>query len=357
MPSKNRVLLSAAGSGKTTAIVEEALRGSDQRIAVVTYTRENLAELERAFRAAGGRPPHVRLYTWYEFLLRELARPYQNTLHPKRIDGLYYVSGKTRDHVKREDVAKYHFTAGNLLISDRAADFVLRCNDASGGLVLKRLTALVTRVYVDEVQDLSGYDLDLLDLFARTGDLGLVLYGDVRQATYATNRNDRNKQYRGSKVAEFFNRWVTEAICEVEHRNWSYRCNQQICDFADRFYPDMPETQSKNTDITAHDGVFCISRNLVARYIEAFQPTVLRHDVRTKCDGLPAVNFGLCKGRTYPRTLIFPNKTLEAYLKTGTGLDSPPKYYVGVTRARYSVTFVYDGPLGVAGVTRFTFPA
>ena len=60
VPSPNRVLLSAAGSGKTTLLVRQALERPGRRIAIVTYTLENLEEIRRSFEAhAGAVPAHV----------------------------------------------------------------------------------------------------------------------------------------------------------------------------------------------------------------------------------------------------------------------------------------------------------
>ena len=52
--SPNRVLLSAAGSGKTTLLVRQALERPQRRIAMLTYTLENLEEIRRSFEAHAG---------------------------------------------------------------------------------------------------------------------------------------------------------------------------------------------------------------------------------------------------------------------------------------------------------------
>ncbi|WP_252510941.1 hypothetical protein, partial [Acinetobacter baumannii] len=108
---------------------------------------------------------------------------------------------------------------------------------------------------------------------------------------------------------------------------------------ADTLYPQMPRTQSGNGEVTGHDGIYLVAPGDVAAYMQEFAPTVLRHDRRQACDGLPAVNFGQCKGRTYSRVLIFPNGPLTQYLRTADAarITAPPKYYVAFTRARQSV--------------------
>ncbi|WP_163069612.1 UvrD-helicase domain-containing protein, partial [Acinetobacter baumannii] len=70
--------------------------------------------------------------------------------------------------------------------SDRASDFAVRCDELTHGQVISRLADMYDEVYVDEVQDLAGYDLDLIERLLRS-PIGITLVGDTRQATYATN--------------------------------------------------------------------------------------------------------------------------------------------------------------------------
>ena len=58
--------------------------------------------------------------------------------------------------------------------------------------------------------------------------------------------------------------------------------------------------------------------------------------------GYTSVNFGASKGETYNRVLIFPNKPFKQFLLESKALSSPEKYYVAVTRARYSLAFVLE---------------
>ena len=66
----------AAGGGKTTRIVDEAMADAKSRVALVTYTRNNKKEIERkCYEHAPVIPSRVEVMTWFVFLLRELARP------------------------------------------------------------------------------------------------------------------------------------------------------------------------------------------------------------------------------------------------------------------------------------------
>lgn len=345
MPSANQVLLSAAGSGKTTLLVRQALARPQSRVAILTYTLENLEEIRRAFeRDVGAVPAHVTLYSWYGFLLRECIRPYQAALCAQpRIESIFFVGGRTNNRAPRNQVLR-HYLAGNRMYSDRAADFAVRCNDLTHGAVIGRLAAMYDEIYIDEVQDLAGYDLDLVERLLTSG-IKIVMVGDTRQATYATNHSARHKQYRGISMMSLFQNWERRDLCQIQHRVISHRCVQALCDMADALYPQMPLTNSVNEDVTGHDGLYIVAPEQVPAYVLEFAPTVLRYDRNEACAGLPAVNFGESKGRTYSRVLIFPNGPLVQFLRTADAqrISSPAKYYVALTRARQSVAFVLHG--------------
>lgn len=345
VPSLNRVILSAAGSGKTTMLVRQALDRPQQRIAILTYTLENLEEIRRSFEYhAGTVPPHVTLYSWYSFLLRECVRPYQAALCAQpRIESILFVEGRTDNRAPRAQVVR-HYLAGDRMYSDRAADFAVRCEELTQGKVVERLVAMYDELYIDEIQDLAGYDLDLVERLLTSG-IEVTLVGDTRQATYATNHSPRNQQYRGAGLAVLFQAWEARSLCQIQHRVVSQRCAQPLCDLADALYPLMPRTESGNAAVTGHDGVYIVAPEQVSQYVEQFAPTVLRYNRREACDDLPAVNFGQSKGRTYSRVLIFPNGPLVQFLRTADGstISSPAKYYVALTRARHSVAFVLSG--------------
>ena len=282
-------------------------------------------------------------------------RPYQLNLVKRRIEGLHYVDGQSALYAKKADISRYFLTSGGRLIySDKISEFVLTLNKVSGGAVLERLAQRFSTIYVDEIQDMAGWDLDLLELLLRSG-IDIVLVGDHRQATFRTNNSPKNKAFAGIKVIDKFRAWEEARLGRLVFERETHRCHQLIADLADAFFPGEPTTISKNDKVTGHDGVFVIERNLVERYVRQFSPQVLRLDRKTDCASLPALNFGDSKGMTFERVLIFPHKGAQTWLKSGDlkhVIGSLAKLYVGVTRARHSVAFVLDGSCALQGIMR-----
>ena len=69
------------------------------------------------------------------------------------------------------------------IYSDKIAKFACRCDERSNGAVISRLSKIYTHIFIDEVQDLAGYDLEFLDkLFL--SPLEILLVGDPRQKNF-----------------------------------------------------------------------------------------------------------------------------------------------------------------------------
>lgn len=352
MPSNNRIIMCAAGGGKTTRIVNDALKDAHSRSLLVTYTRNNQNEIERKFYDREPViPAQVEVMTWFTFLLRELARPYRGILHTRRIDNLMFVEGKSVALIPATNVAAHYFAEDRYIYSDKISKFICECNRLTNGAVMDRLAMRFDHLIVDEVQDMAGYDLDLLELVLKSG-VKLTLVGDHRQATFKTNNNAKNAAYSGPKIIRKFAEWATADLAILCHERHTHRCHQKIADLGDSFFPGEAATTSLNTESTGHDGVFVVAPSKVAEYMKAFSPQVLRLDVKTTCDGLPAMNFGESKGLTFKRVLIFPHGKAKQWLRTGALTHiakSVSKMYVGVTRARHSLAFVYEGPVALPG--------
>lgn len=355
MPS-NEAIIAAAGGRKTTRIVQHALDSPSERVALVTFTQNNTEELSRRiYEQNTCIPSHIEVRTWLSFLLREMARPYQNYLYPKRIDGICWIDGRSDRYANKTDVARFYFGNGSLIYSDKISQFICECDKASKGAIIRRLEQRFDRLYIDEIQDMWGYDIDLIERILRS-NVKLMLVGDHRQATFRTNNAARNRGSCGTHIIDTFKQWEKLKLCGLSYEVETYRCNQAIADLADAFFPKEPRTISRNLEVTGHDGVFSIPSKMVHDYIGRFRPQILRLDKRTLCDGYDAKNFGESKGLTFDRVLIFPHGKGKDWLSTGDfkhAVGSASKLYVGATRARYSVAFVFDGVVRVSGVNRY----
>jgi superfamily I DNA/RNA helicase len=337
----NLAVIAAAGSRKTQHIIDRVLADTTKRVLVTTYTNENLQQIVSRLSAGTGMlPNHVKVMGWFTFLLNECARPYQSFVLGETglMEGLNFLGQRSR-YIPRSSVKRYYLDSGNAMYRDGVSAFAHEANRLSKGLVVNRLADMYDHIYVDEVQDLAGYDLELLE-FLMKSPIAVTVVGDPRQATFVTNNASKNKKYKGSGIVD----WLSErsTLCNVENRTESYRCNQAICDFADGLYPELARTISKNMETTGHDGIFPVRKSEVRAYVERYSPVVLRWDKRADTQALDAMNMGASKGSTFDRVLIFPTQPMIKYLNTldPSQAGDRAKLYVAVTRAKYSAAFV-----------------
>ncbi|MFD7844799.1 hypothetical protein ACFV4K_17910 [Nocardia sp. NPDC059764] len=221
----------------------------------------------------------------------------------------------------------------------------------SNGAVVDRLSHIYDEIYIDEVQDLTGSDLHIVEQLMEFPGIDVHMVGDVRQSMFATNPRDQTyKQFRDLKMLDWFELHRASGLLDVHYNQETWRANQAIADFSDALFTTQlcfEPTVSKQTEITGHDGVFAIAEADVAAYVSQFNPQALRDRITTANDvELSFCNFGTVKGLTFDRVVIYPTKTVTAFLTTGTMLK--PKtacgLYVAVTRAKHSVAFVVPNP-------------
>lgn len=331
--------MACAGSRKTTHLVDRALALGDKRVLITTYTNENVEQITAYFvEKAGAVPAHVTIQPWFSFILREGIRPYQaDVTKAGRVRTVDFVS--KQPWAKKENFEAYFLTKGNDVYGDHAAEFAYEADVKSGGLVVKRLEAMYTHLFIDEVQDLAGYDLDLVERLFQS-KLAVIAVGDPRQATFRTNKSNKNSRFHGAHIGE----WLKKKGFPVEHWTDCYRCHQSICDFANGLYPKWPKAKSVGVADTGHDGIHRIKKAEAAAYVETHGAVVLRYWSKTKTPGLKAHNMGAVKGRTFARVLVFPTGPMLKYLESGNLEEAGDvaKFYVAVTRARHSVAFVID---------------
>lgn len=342
---KNNIIIAAAGGRKTSFIVEEALLQKHRKILITTYTKENLDQIHAYFIERNGCiPENITILSWFTFLLRDGVWPYQNyVLSTQRVKSLDLKTIRIPIVRGGRSNPAWYLNKENYLYKDRVSEFISDCNNRCSGLIIKRLEKIYDVIYVDEMQDLVGWDQEIIELLMKSS-IATILVGDPRQATYATNRSTKNKAQKGRHMTSWIEKLYKESLCLVEERTECFRSNQEICDFADLLYPDLPQTTSRNLEKTGHDGIFTIKSNEITEYISTHKPQILRWNIRANTLSLPAINIGNSKGRTFDRVVIFPTKPMKQYLRSRDINEAGDisKLYVAITRAKYSVAFVVD---------------
>ncbi|OQY30203.1 MAG: DNA helicase II [Candidatus Cloacimonetes bacterium 4572_55] len=358
--SKNKLLIAVAGSGKTTFLIEKAKKIKDENVLITTYTEANKAEITMKFN--GNIPKNITIQTWFSFLLQHGVRPYQsemnNDLQKKKI-GFYLTegasgtykgtNGRTYSYGETKNFYKCYFTKSLKIYSDKISKFIVKCNQKTNGEITNRIARIYPHIYIDEIQDLAGWELEILKLFLNSNS-NILLVGDPRQVTYLTHHSSKYKKYKNGKIKEFIENECNkkEKVCDIDETTLQkfHRNNQEICEFSSKLFPEYPScdpcTCEKCRNYTMpQEGVFLVKEEGVNEYCKKYYPIILREKLAIH----PEWNYGKSKGLTFDRVLIYPTKPIVNWIKDQNSKLAPTsrcKFYVALTRARYSVGIVCD---------------
>lgn len=340
----NILTLAVAGSRKTQGIVGYCANLPIGRKALVlTYTTSNQAELqERLCRYAGNRPD-IQLMGWFTFLLRNFARPFlpfefsNQRVKGFNFDGQPYQKATGIKRFLDSNESVYACELGRL-----ASELI---TDSKGALT-HRLECIYDEILIDEIQDLSGHDWNILDALLNSS-IDIKMVGDIRQSVLSTNpRSSKNKKYKYTEAIHWFRDQEKKGILQVEEKTTTWRCHSSIAAFSDTIFDSLcgfPKTVSVNLVETGHDGVFLVWEMHAQEYVDKYRPQCLRHSISSgKNFDFDFMNFKVSKGRTFERLLIVPTKGIVDFVRSGIHLEPLPaaSFYVAVTRAKQSVAIV-----------------
>lgn len=351
MSSNNRLIIACAGSGKSWGICSDASSCTvdpGKRMLFITYTNKGAESLKNTYESqnSGVFCSSISVMTWHQFLLRELIKPYQKAytgvvsgIRSIDFDNQYGIS-----YLKKDDPYYYVTRSGNVRAL-HASEFVLLLNKETHNQPINRLTRKYERIYIDELQDLAGLDVDILELLIRS-NLAVYCVGDPKQKTFQTHNAKIGKKKGGENIFPYLCNRSNVLHLNVELSNATRRFEQDIADFANLMLPDNPMNSNVHYEEVTDKGVYIIGKQYITDYIAQFKPIVLRYDKNSDTLGFSGINYGVCKGMTVNRVVVFANGPLSKFVVDPykNPIENPVKYYIAVTRARYSVVIVVDKP-------------
>ena len=344
----NYLTLAVAGSRKTQGIVEHcASLPHDRRALVVTYTKNNQAELRDRLSTYAGDHPGIQVMGWFTFLLRDFARPFLPFKFPgKRVRGFNF---EGRPHRMANGLRRF-LDSNEAVYACELGRLAHELVEASKGTLVHRLECIYDEILIDEIQDLSSHDWEIIDVLL-SSSLHVHMVGDIRQSVLATNpRSSKNKKYAYAEAIHWFREREALDLLDIIENATTWRCHPDIAVFSDTIFDSswsFPSTESENETVTGHDGVFLVRHEHINEYISKFNPRCLRDSARSgKAFDLDYMNFKVAKGMSYERVLIVPTDGIIQFIKSGKQLGPTPaaNFYVAVTRAAQSVAIVIKDP-------------
>lgn len=347
----SKYIIACAGAGKTTYLVNEAIkRSKTEHVLITTYTNKNEKSIiEKFFQINGCIPKNVKIKTWYSFLITNGINPYKNDVskefYGKAINGVTFSSsisniiktnGKIYSTSSRREPTKYYIDKHWNVYSDKIAEFAYECNEKSHGAVIDRITSIYGSIFIDEVQDFAGFDFEIIKLLSKT-KVSLLIVGDPRQSTYKTSETRKNKKYSNGNLKEYIIDNKIDGTIEIDETLLvkSWRCCKNICNLVSEIFKEYENIVSAEKNI---EDYYIIQNTDIDHILETTEIMQLRYNVAEKqvrsC--YPAINFGDSKGLEFNNTIVYLTSEMSRWIKNHNvelkeGTKS--KLYVALTRA------------------------
>ena len=335
-----RVILAAAGSGKTSHIVDEL--STEKRFLIVTYTNANYSNLQKKIHKKynGVWPANITLMGYFTFLYRFCYKPF--LADKVKAKGLLYEPCPVKGAKQGEQ--RYYKSCGRYLYSNRLA--LLLEKQRVLGDVKERITTYFDEFIIDEVQDIAGRDFTFLE-HLMSAPCNILLVGDFYQHTFDTSRDGNTNSSLFSDKSKYENRFRRQGIT-VDNTTLinSWRCSKNVCKYVrENIGIDIYSNRS-DTDNTSIEYISDV--NVARRIITDNQ--IIKLHYRNCCKFGPYHrNWGDTKGEDcYQDVCVLLNKeTLDKYRKSKLRELAPStknRLYVAITRARGNV-FLIDEKL------------
>lgn len=330
-----RLILSVAGSGKTTHIINSL--SQDKRALIITYTDNNHKNLGlKVAEKFGFIPDGISIMTYFDFLYSFCYRPFLQ----KKVGANGYNFNRPpmfTTKLKRNDMQYYKDQSGGLY-HGRVAKLL----EVEGVIpkVIERLEKYFDEFYVDEVQDFGGHDFNLLLAISRI-NLSVIFVGDFFQHTFDTSRDGNVNSSLHEDYDCFVKRFVDSGfIPDSKKLSKSHRCSISICRFVnDKLGILINSHTSLETEVALIENQVEIDKVMNdPEIIKLF----LQNSSKFNCY---SANWGASKGQDCHTDVcvVLNAKTYKEYKQNQLNkmnTKTRNKFYVACTRARNRLIFI-----------------
>lgn len=327
-----RVVLAAAGSGKTSSLVKRL--NSDDRFLIVTYTVNNEEHLRtRIIERFGCIPENIRVMRYFSFLNGFCFKPFLSD----RVGANGITFDAPPGYTRYKENTSHYMDNNKRLYHNRIAKLVQK-----GCLkdVLERLSKYFDWLLIDEAQDFGGHDLNFLCALG-AANLNIVLVGDFYQHTFETSADGNVNVGAYKDFNKYLGRLIDAGFTPDQNTLIkSYRCSPAVCKFVrDSLGIQIESHRTVDTDIIDVDNQeradkLFADQSVVKLFLEESSKYPCYSD-----------NWGNSKGQDhYNDVCVVLNPTSFKSFQDGTLVELKPKtkgkLYVACTRARGNLYFV-----------------
>lgn len=302
-----RIILSVAGSGKTSEIIRKI--SYNDRAIIVTYTENNYKNIKnKIINKFEEIPPNVKIYTYFSFLYKFCFAPLKKGFLTK---GLTF-SQVNNKFLKSNDINYYMNLTNRKMYYCRLAKL---CKEKMIDEIVRRVEKYSDELIVDEVQDFSGNDFNFLMKLCNDIKINVFMVGDFYQHTYDTSRDGGVNKNLYSNIENYKSKIKILApqvtIDDDKKFLKSKRCTQSVCDFI---------KNNLNIEIEAENNKKSIIKEIkdkeeISKIINNDKIVKLFFKENIKYDINNTNNWGNAKGNTYEDICVVLNKNTYKLLQ------------------------------------------
>lgn len=327
-----KLVLATAGAGKTAQIIDSL--SETERNLVITYTNANQKNiLSRIPVALRENTKVMKLHSFFyqhlclPFLFKRMGlkgisldRAHRNTFRLKRSNPAFYMGRDRRVYIQR---------LSQLVI-----------NKVGVEKIQARMTQFFPHVFIDEVQDVGGYDFDLMEIILGS-NVNTLCVGDFYQFTYSSNQDGAKNKSLMNDFDKYLNRFKKMGVdVDTKSLSKSWRCGESICEFVrEELGINISSHQSFSSKVELVE-----EKDRIAKIFNDDNIVKLFYQNSKKFDCF-GMNWGDSKGEDrFSDVCIMLNKGTHNALKKGTlsqlNTLTRNKLYVALTRARKTVYLI-----------------
>ncbi|SHJ31401.1 DNA helicase-2 / ATP-dependent DNA helicase PcrA [Clostridium amylolyticum] len=277
MELRKELIIAAAGSGKTTELVRNVLHAiesvnSTRVIAVITYTNSATEELIKRLEEVVSIPSNVFIGTIHSFLLSYLIKPFAKSkglieddiivndinlnLNAKGKD-YYIMKNRVLSSLSKKGILTYDqiATVSNKLLSDP--------------IVKERFCNRISYVLVDEFQDATKQQFDILETLRKGKKTNVILVGDPEQKIMSFASKEKKRNRKGDlKQHPIISLQEKKSYKVVKLEN-NYRSSKTIVNFLNNFHCNIKQVY-RCEKITSMNEVTFIDLSDIDEIVEKF---------------------------------------------------------------------------------------
>jgi len=221
-------------------------------------------------------------------------------------------------------------------------------NENVKNFVMSRLSKIYNVIFIDEVQDMASWDLELIKEIHHS-NMELFMVGDMMQRTYTTTKERQNKKKKKQlNIEEYIKdrgKKCSSIFIDLDRLKKTHRCSQKVCDYVNqKFGMNIEICNCCDRTGTKNCNVFFITQNEIEEKLKRTNTMQILYDKNSKYNkNYQAINIGKSKGLDYDNVVIYPSKTMIIFLNNDNEYlaeSSKCKLYVALTRARENVYIV-----------------